>query len=139
MSNELQTILTREQLIAKPKRQVFDLFMLHGQTKVWLDPRMNDVQLPEYLLEREIIVLEFGYAMAKPINDLVVSSFAVEATLSFNEEPYTCVIPWDSVLAITNSEGVGVFYGQDPAEETVDETVKKEMFNKLTVLKGGKN
>lgn len=139
MSRELQTILTKEQLAAKPKRQVFDLFMLHGQTKVWLDPRMVDVQLPAYLMEREVIVLEFGHEMEKPIHDLLVSSFAVEATLSFNNEPFLCVVPWSSVLAITNSDGVGVFYGQKESEESIDETVKKEMFNKLTVLKGGKN
>lgn len=139
MSRELQTILTKEQLASKPKRQVFDLFMLHGQTKIWLDPRMPDVQLPDYLKEREVIVLEFGHEMAKPIPDLVVSSFAVEATLSFNNEPYTCIVPWDSVLAITNTDGVGVFYGQKESEESIDDTVKKEMFNKLTVLKGGKN
>lgn len=140
MTNEIKTELTKEQLISKPKNQVFNIFMMHGLTKVWVDPKGKDVQLPLYLQEKEAIVLEFGYTLAKPILDLTVGMFAIEATLSFNGEPYLCVIPWDTVLAITNEENLGVYYGTEVEhEETIEETVKKEMKKKFTVLDGGKN
>lgn len=144
MSKEIKTELTKEQLIAKPKNQVFNVFMLNGLTKLWLDPKVTDVQLPMYLKDKEAIVLEFAYEMLRPIPDLTVSNFAVEATLSFNGEPYLCVIPWDSVLAITNENDIGVYYGsnvqpQKELEETIEETVKNEMKKKFGVLDGDKN
>jgi hypothetical protein len=140
MNNEIITELTKEQLISKPKNQVFNIFMLHGITKVWLDPKGKDVQVPLYLTDKEALVLEFGYEMAKPIPDLTIGMFAIEATLSFNGEPFTCVIPWDCVLAITNQDGIGVYYGTNVEhEETIEETVKNEMKKKFTVLDGGKN
>jgi hypothetical protein len=140
MTNEIKTELTKEQLISKPKNQVFNIFMMHGLTKVWVDPKGKDVQLPPYLYDKEAIVLEFGYTMAKPIMDLTVGMFAIEATLSFNGEPYLCVIPWDAVLALTNGDNLGVYYGSEVEhEETIEETVKKEMKKKFTVLDGGKN
>lgn len=140
MTNEIKTELTKQQLISKPKNQVFNIFMMHGLTKVWVDPKCKDVQLPSYLLDKEAIVLEFDYLMAKPILDLTVGMFAIEATLSFNGEPFLCVIPWDSVLALTNSDNLGVYYGTEVEhEETIEETVKKEMKKKFTVLDGGKN
>lgn len=140
MTNEIKTELTKEQLISKPKNQVFNIFMMHGLTKVWVDPKGKDIQLPRYLHDKEAVVLEFGYTMAKPITDLTVGMFAIEATLSFNGDPYLCVIPWDTVLAITNGDNLGVYYGTEVEhEETIEETVKNEMKKKFTVLDGGKN
>jgi hypothetical protein len=140
MANELKTEFTKEQLISKPKNQVFNIFMLHGLTRVWLNPDGPDVAVPDHLKGREAVILELGYDLVTPIPDLMVSPYAFEATLLFSGQLFTCVVPWDSVLAITDGNGLGVYYGQKTTpKETIDETVKKEKRKMFTVLKGGKN
>ena len=113
------------------------MFMLSGLTRVYIDTQKLDLVIPEHLKKLPSIMLELGYDLQKPITDLTVSDFCFEATLSFSGEFYTCVVPWDSVIAITTVDGVGVFYNSEIAKP--EQQTKTEQRTKFTLLQGGKN
>ncbi len=130
---QFSTVLTKDDLKKKPKFQVFNMLMMMGRTMVFVDSRHKDVDLPDYLMGIEHVALEFGYNMEPtPIEDLTISPLAIAATLTFNRTPYLIFIPWDSVEAITDNKGVGVYYGTAPtavSKEDVlhlQETTEKE-------------
>jgi hypothetical protein len=135
--NQLTLSWDKDQIRSKPKHQVFNLFMLSGLTRVYINTQKMDVKLPIELKQIPTVILELGYDMAKPIPDLTVSDFCFEATLSFNSGLFTCVVPWDCVIAITTVDGLGVYYEQSVEQIKVEEKAQKKA--KFTLLQGGKN
>jgi hypothetical protein len=135
--NQLTLSWDENQIRSKPKNQVFNLFMLSGLTRVYIDTQKMDVKLPQELKQIPTVILELGYDMAKPIPDLTVSDFCFEATLSFGSGLFTCVVPWDCAIAITTVDGLGIHYA--PSKEQVQIQEKATKKAKFTLLQGGKN
>ncbi len=129
-NKNFSTVLTKEDLKQKPKFQVFNLIMLMGPTMIFIDPTHKDVDLPDYLMGAARVALEFGYNLPKPIDDLTVSPLALAATLSFNKVPYAVFIPWESVEAITDNKGVGVYYGTTPIAVSPEEVAELQVEDK---------
>ncbi len=71
---------------------------------VFLDPRINGVDLPEYLKQETHIVLQYGHQMPIPIRDLLVNEAGIFATLTFHQAPFETFVPWDAVFAITDGD-----------------------------------
>lgn len=82
-----------------------------------IDPRRRGVIVPPDLAGKPHLVLEVGYDLPVPIPDLVVSKAGVGGTLSFNREPFSCWLPWESVFALVGEDGRGQVWEEDvPAE-----------------------
>lgn len=138
-------LITKELIVGKPKYQVFNIFLAKGMLRVYLDPRPAEVDVPLYLKEEAMTMFEIGYDMHVPVTDLVISPQAFEATLSFNRIPTAIFVPWEVVTAITDMNGVGVYWPlsgevvtaakEKPKTEAELKAEKRKLF---TVLDGGK-
>ena len=64
------------------------------------------VVLPEHVKSNSwrdgesCIPLEYGMAMAVPIDDLKIDEGGISATLSFSRAPFQTFVPWEAVAAI---------------------------------------
>jgi hypothetical protein len=84
---------------------------------VHVDARLPEVILPEHLTDRPQVVLAIGHNMATPIPDLVVNSFGVSGTLSFDGVGYHVFVPWVALFAALIPTGRGCVWSEDvPAE-----------------------
>jgi hypothetical protein len=71
-----------------------------GQTVLlYLDPRLDNVLVPEAFSKQSLLVLQIGYNMAIPIPDLELQEKGVLATLTFNRRPFQCFVPWEALQA----------------------------------------
>lgn len=115
---------------------------------VHLDPRCAGVVVPSYLVSatKFMLVLQFGLGFSVPIRDLEATDEAVSATLSFNGEPFHCVIPWASVYAMVSGESVTAWNASFPPEMLEPEPLRRAVpapvarlpkRPKLTLIRGG--
>lgn len=73
--------------------------------KVLVDARVEGVLLPNHLMGKHEVLLDLGMRLQIPVTDLLATdAFGVSCTLSFGGKPHFCMIPWGSVLALTNAE-----------------------------------
>ncbi len=88
------------------KQQVLlNLLESGANVKVYLDPRVVGVALPDYLRKDAFLMLEIGYNLVKPINDLDVAADALCGTLSFGGIPYYVIVPWRAIFGLTQGNG----------------------------------
>lgn len=88
-----------------------------GSVFVHLDPRREEVIVPEWLANRPQLVLQLGLNFQIPIPDLVVDDYGVRCTLSFNRSPFHCSIPWHAVYALVDDDGqVNLWHEELPTE-----------------------
>jgi len=73
-----------------------------GIVMIHCDPRHEGVSLPDFLKADPIVRLNFAYGFQLP--SFEVDDEAISAVLNFNGQQRFCVIPWDSVFAITAPE-----------------------------------
>ena len=122
-----------------PKEDVARALLLRGSVFVHLDPRRTGVVLPRHLLKQPQVMLQIGLDMPIPIPDLRVDEEGICGTLSFNREPFTCVIPWSAVFALAGEEGRGMIWERAMPTELRNE-VDREMGRRppegLRVLEG---
>ena len=86
-----------------------------------LDPRDDGVLVPPWLAKQSHLVLEIGLDLPIPIPDLKVDAHGVFGTLSFDGSGFTCHVPWESVFALTESDGQGVLWPEDLPSELQEE------------------
>jgi len=100
----------------RDKRAVFEALLERGIAAVHLDPRREGVQVPPWLTERPVLVLNFS--LAYRLDDFVYDDEMAFASLSFAGRPHPCRIPWPAVFAITDDErNTGGAWPEDlPAE-----------------------
>lgn len=141
---DVSELVDKQQILGKPKYQVFNIFLGKGALRVYLDPRPAEVDVPLFLKEEPMTMFEIGYDMPVPVTDIVISPQAFEATLSFNQTPVPVFVPWEVVTAITDMNGVGVYWPLSgevapatPKKKTEAE-LKAEKRKLFTVLDGGK-
>jgi len=100
-----------------PKDEVLLELLRHGSVFVHLDPRLEGVVVPPWLAEQPQLVLQLGYDLPIPIDDLAVDAQGWRATLSFNRSPFLCTVPWAAVFAVVDEEGRGMLWPESLPEE----------------------
>src|SRR5687767_3532916 len=86
------------------KRDVCVALLESSSVFVHLDPRKEGVVVPPWFKRQPQLVLQVGYQMAVPIDDLTVGDEELTGTLSFSRSPFRCSIPWSSVFALVSGE-----------------------------------
>lgn len=78
----------------------------NGHVLVALDATRPDVSLPEHLRGQSQAVLRIGYNLSPPIHDLQIDAMGVAGTLMFGSTPWTCFVPWTSVLGLGSGDPI---------------------------------
>ena len=91
-----------------------------GIVKVHCDPRLEGVHVPPHLSEDPVLLLQFAYGFQLPSFQL--DEEAISAVLNFNGLRYHCVVPWESVFALTAPEfgHEGHFWPEDVPREMME-------------------
>lgn len=103
------------------KQDVANQLLRNGTLFVHLDPRLPGVMVPPWLRYQPQLVLQIGYDMSIPIDDLRVDSVGIYGTLSFSRTPFTCAVPWDAVFALVGDEGRGLVWPDSMPPEIASE------------------
>jgi stringent starvation protein B len=94
-------------------QQALEDALSRGKVYIHINPRLEGVELPEHLMDRQSVPLVIAWQA--PGIDLVLGKERVEATLRFGGEPFRCCVPWAALLAIVaDHAGAQV---QEPAQE----------------------
>jgi hypothetical protein len=104
-----------------PKREVIEALLAQGAAFVHLDPRGDDVMVPDWLKRQPQLVLQIGLSMPVPIRDLRIDAEGVYGTLSFNRAPFTCLVPWHAVFALVGDDGRGMVWPDNMPPEIAQE------------------
>lgn len=102
--------------IASEKQPQMLELLKYGTVMVFVDSRRPGVMVPDYLKSDYQLRLNFDYAF--DIDDFRVLPDRVEASLSFNQRNFFCVIPFDAVYLILNNsiQRSALFVESIPAE-----------------------
>ncbi len=101
---------------AVQKRKLFEELLGQGIAALHLDPRAAGVQLPRYLKDQPVLVLNYSYRYG--VGDFRFDDKVVEATLSFSKQPSFCIVPWSAVFAVTtDARTQGSVWQEDLPEE----------------------
>jgi len=103
------------------KRDVADALLERGSLFIYLDPRRDDVLVPQYLAKQPQLVLQVGLNLAVPIPDLGVDEEGITGTLSFNRSPFFCRVPWDAIFGLVGDDALGVVWDEDLPDEIAAE------------------
>lgn len=117
------------------KKDVARSLLLRGSCFVHLDPRREDVAVPDWLRKQPQLVLQVGFDMPVPIPDLRVDDDGVFGTLSFSRSAFSCSIAWSAVFALVGDDGKGMVWPEDIPEEIAEE-VERETRRQRPVLVG---
>lgn len=90
-----------------------------------LDPRLEDVVVPQWFKEQPQLVLQIGIDVTLPVRDLRVDEHGVTATLSFNRSPFMCRVPWRSVFALVGDDGRGMVWAESMPVEVAAEVERE--------------
>ncbi len=74
---------------------------------VHLDSRKHGVQVPENLLGRPSVVLEWGAKLPIPITDFYVGEYGFGGVLTYKKLAFYTFVPFDAVFAVYDSSGKG--------------------------------
>ena len=100
-----------------PKKEVALALLEQSSVYVHLDPRPSAVVVPVRFKKQAQLVLQVGLNMAVQIPDLRLDDDGLSCTLSFDRQPFFCVVPWGSVFAMVGDDGRGMVWPEDvPAE-----------------------
>ena len=88
--------------VARNKRDTMLALLDRGVVMLHLDPRLEDVQVPEHLSDSPALRLNIAYGF--DLAGLDVDDTGVFAVLSFNRRDFPCDLPWEAVFAMTLPE-----------------------------------
>lgn len=106
--------------LAGIKRALFDAGLSCGHVYLTAIPSQGLDLPPER--RGEVTVLEYGYAMPIPIQDMDVTDEGVSATLFFNQTPHKTFVPWAAVVKMHQEGG---FVAMFPVEVVLRRTQQK--------------
>jgi hypothetical protein len=89
-----------------------------------LDARRPGVLVPEKHRSNPQLVLQVGFGMAVPIRDLKIDEQGMSGTLSFDQKPFFCRVPWSAVFGVVGEDGRGMSYPDDTPPEVAAEMAK---------------
>jgi len=90
-----------------------------------LDPRVEGVHAPQWLMKQPQLVLQIGLDMPVAIPDLRVDDDGIYGTLSFSRTPFTCVVPWAAVFALVGDDGRGLVWPESFPLEIAQEVQRE--------------
>lgn len=80
------------------KYEIFVLLLkIFPIVTVEVDTRIEGVVLPLTHMNLELVYIQYGVNLVRPITDLNIGSDGVSATLSFNRKPFKTFIPWVAI------------------------------------------
>ncbi len=103
-------------------------FLKSGSIFVHLNPKAPNsggLTIPARLMNQPQVVLQFGYDMPVPIDDLSVDDDGISGTLSFRGLPFWCYVPWTCVFAVVNEAANGQVW-----KEVIPESVARALVPK---------
>jgi stringent starvation protein B len=110
-----------------PAKKDVALALLEQSTVfVHLDPRPEEVRVPPRFKKEHQLVLQIGLNMAIPIRDLDVGEDALSCTLSFQQTPHFCRIPWAAVFALVGENGRGMVWPDDVPPEVAAQAARQQ-------------
>ena len=115
MSNDTTTL---------SKREALESLLSQGDVLIQLDPRADGVVVPPDLSGQPLLVLRIGLDMPVPIPDLDITDQRVQATLSFNREPYHVNVPWHAVFGMVSEAGQGLLWTGDVPVEVMEQMLQ---------------
>jgi len=115
------------------KRDVATTLLEKGTAFVHLDPRGGEVVVPTWLKEQPQLVLQVGLNMPIPILDLRVDAAGLHGTLSFNRQPFTCSVPWETVFAVVGDDGRGMVWPESMPAEIAAEVDREAARNHVPI------
>lgn len=119
------------------KLDVARALLLRGSVFVHLDPRVEQVVVPNRLCNQPQVVLQIGLDMPVPIPDLRVDGSGVYGTLSFKGVPFTCFVPWDAVFALVGEDSKGMVWPSEmPPEITADAEEERRSPTRIAPVDG---
>ncbi len=110
-----------------PKKDVAVALLKGPSVYVHLDPRADDVIVPNWFKKQPQLVLQIGLSMAVPIPDLEVGESGISCTLSFNRSPFWCSMPWTAIYALVGEDGRGMIWPDDVPGELAAKTQKPKL------------
>lgn len=103
---------------AAEKRKSFLAMLEHGLTMLHLDARVTGVDVPTRF--RGDAHLRLNFSLKFQLATFIIGDEGVEASLSFDGQPYRCVIPWTAVFGMTqNGTGDARVWPEDFPPELV--------------------
>ncbi len=111
-----------------------------GSIFVHVNPFLNpfECQLPLKLKGNRHVVLHVGFEMPKPIPDLFFNDLGFGGTLSFTGQPFYVWVPWETVTALGDENGIGYAWEgfEEPAQAALpDNVVSLDEFRKRKAAK----
>ena len=106
----------------KSKRDILSELLDKGMVQILLDSRKTGVVLPDHLAEDMQLRLNLSRRFGLPIE---LTEEGVSATLTFQDVPHACVLPWDCIFAmISYVTGDPVLFSEDVPLEVIFEAEK---------------
>ncbi|MBI3206117.1 MAG: hypothetical protein HYZ29_31565 [Myxococcales bacterium] len=106
------------------KKDVVLALLEQSDVFVHLDPRPEEVRVPQWFKKQAHLVLQIGLNLPVPIRDLEVSDDSISCTLSFNRSPFPCFLPWKSIYALVGSDGRAMVWPDDIPPEVAAQAAK---------------
>ncbi len=104
------------------KRLQLEALLGTGPVLIHLDTRVDGVAVPSQFRGKNRLVLRFGYDLAPPIVDLRIDELGIRGTLTFNKQPFGCVVPWAALYAaVAEADGHSVLWAEDTPDEILVE------------------
>lgn len=85
----------------REKQEQMLFYLKFGTVMLWIDGRLDGVQLPASLRSLPQVRLNFDYGFEAA--DIRILPDRVEATLSFDHKPFACIIPMTAVYMMVSS------------------------------------
>ncbi len=94
-------------LSAEKHSVLIHLLSLGSIVTLYLDPRHPRCLVPERFTKQPVLRLEIGLNMRIPIPDLRLTNEGVMATLSFDQKPFSCFLPFDAIGIAHDEDNIG--------------------------------
>jgi hypothetical protein len=106
---------------AREKHDVVQVILERSKTVLLhLVPNREGVVVPPQFKEQERLVLQVGWEMPVPIPDLEIDENGIRGTLTFNREPFYCVVPWVSLFAAVGEDRYGMVWSVDQPSNSLN-------------------
>jgi stringent starvation protein B len=108
------------ELTSRQKRKVLEEYLREQYAFIHINTAIQDVSLPDYLLEQENVTLKVSNFFRMP---LAINEEGVAANLLFGDKYFKCSAPWQAIWAISNVSGKARTW-QEELAKTEEEAAK---------------